>query len=60
MPYSTNSRKHPSQHVYANTVIWQCSDCDCWSRIEFVHVDEPECPLCHGRMTQVEKSIRVE
>ncbi|WP_249226888.1 cold-inducible protein YdjO-related protein [Alicyclobacillus mengziensis] len=41
-------------------MIWQCSRCNCWTRKEFVHVDEPSCPMCKGRMNQEAKLIRVE
>ncbi|WAH37517.1 cold-inducible protein YdjO-related protein [Alicyclobacillus dauci] len=60
MSYFNNRRKPSSEHVYADTVIWQCSNCKCWSRIEFVHVDEPSCPMCKGTMHQEAKFIRVE
>lgn len=53
-------RKPVSEHVYANTVIWQCSECNCWSREEFVYVDKPVCPICKSTMTRETKNIRVE
>ncbi|WP_081654260.1 cold-inducible protein YdjO-related protein [Alicyclobacillus acidoterrestris] len=55
-----NRRKPASEYVYDDIVIWQCSDCDCWSRNEFVHGDEPLCPMCKGKMSQQVKNIRVE
>jgi Cold-inducible protein YdjO len=54
------NRKPSSEHVYADIVIWQCSECNCWSKKEFIYVDEPICPMCKGRMNQEEKNIRVE
>ncbi len=50
MSYFTNRKKPATKHIYANVVIWQCSDCNCWSRQEFIHVTEPNCPICKGLM----------
>ncbi|MCY0888304.1 MAG: cold-shock protein [Alicyclobacillaceae bacterium] len=55
-----NSRKPVSQHVYEDTMVWQCSECQCWSRMEFILVGEPECPLCHAKMVQELKNVRVD
>ncbi len=55
-----NSRKPVSEHVYADKVVWQCSACNCWERVEFVLVDEPDCPICKSKMVQEIKNIRVE
>lgn len=55
-----NSKKQPSEHVYADTVVWQCTQCGCWSRNEFIYVEEPICSVCKGRMEQVTKNIRIE
>ncbi|MCF8564186.1 cold-shock protein [Alicyclobacillus tolerans] len=55
------SRRKPiSEHVYADSVVWKCSNCDCWSRDEFVYVAQPVCPLCEGKMNRVTKNIRIE
>ncbi|MCY0875616.1 MAG: cold-inducible protein YdjO-related protein [Firmicutes bacterium] len=55
-----NNRKPTSEHVYAETVIWQCSSCNCWSREEFVLANEPNCPVCNSKMNRETKNIRVE
>lgn len=55
-----NRRRPQSEDVYADTVVWQCSECDCWSRDEFIYVEQPVCPMCGGEMSQVTKNIRVE
>ncbi len=56
-----NSRKKPtSEHIYADVVIWQCSECNCWSRQEFVHVAEPNFPVYKGLMNREAKYIRIE
>lgn len=60
MSYVDNRKKPVSEHVYADTVVWQCSECNCWSREEFVHDDEPTCPMCHSKMNREVKNIRVE
>ena len=54
------SKKPISEHVYADTVVWQCPECNCWSRKEFVLTEEPNCPMCNAKMNQVEKNIRIE
>ncbi|WDL98373.1 cold-inducible protein YdjO-related protein [Alicyclobacillus sp. ALC3] len=53
-------KKPVSEHVYAESVVWQCSKCVCWSREEFVHVQQPVCPMCDSEMNRVTKNIRVE
>ncbi|WAH41338.1 cold-shock protein [Alicyclobacillus fastidiosus] len=56
-----NNRKRPTiEHVYAETIIWQCSGCSCWSRKEFVHVEQPVCPICKSEMKREAKVIRIE
>jgi len=55
-----NSKKPVSEHVYADTVVWQCPECNSWSRIEFILVEEPTCPLCSSKMVQATKNIRIE
>ncbi|UNO48273.1 cold-inducible protein YdjO-related protein [Alicyclobacillus acidoterrestris] len=60
MGYFNNRRKPASEYVYADTVIWQCSKCNCWSRQEFIHVAEPNCPMCKGMMNLETKNIRIE
>ncbi len=59
MAYSYN-KKPASQYVYADVTVWQCSACNCWSRLEFVQSDEPNCPVCNSQMIQQVKNIRVE
>ncbi|QQE78231.1 cold-inducible protein YdjO-related protein [Alicyclobacillus sp. SO9] len=58
--YFNNRRKPSSEYVYADTVIWQCSRCNCWSRKEFIYVDDPSCPMCKSKMNQEAKLIRVD
>ncbi len=60
MAYANNGRKPASEHVYADTEIWQCSNCNCWSRVEFVYVEDPVCPICNSKMVLETKNIRVE
>jgi len=56
-----NSRKPVSEHVYAETMIWQCSACNCWSRKEFMLEEEtPHCPVCSSLMFEEKKNIRIE
>lgn len=55
-----NNKKPVAEHVYEDTVIWQCSSCNCWSRPEYVSEPEPNCPLCQSRMFQETKNIRIE
>ncbi|QQE78275.1 cold-inducible protein YdjO-related protein [Alicyclobacillus sp. SO9] len=59
MAYNYN-KKPVSEHVYEDRTVWQCSDCNTWSRPEFVLDEEPTCPICHGKMEQVVRNIRVE
>ncbi|MDQ0191503.1 hypothetical protein JI721_09445 [Alicyclobacillus cycloheptanicus] len=59
MGYFGHKRKLDEQ-VFANSVVWQCSKCDCWSRQEFIYVEHPVCPICKGEMNQVTKNIRIE
>ncbi|QSO54582.1 hypothetical protein JZ785_13045 [Alicyclobacillus curvatus] len=55
-----NRRKPLAEQVFADKMIWQCTTCNCWSREEFVYVDEPTCPMCHGKMVHEQKHIRIE
>ncbi|MCY0902188.1 MAG: cold-inducible protein YdjO-related protein [Firmicutes bacterium] len=55
-----NNRKPTAEHVYEDTVIWQCSSCNCWSRKEFIAEFEPTCPICHSKMNEETKKIRVQ
>ncbi|WP_083486164.1 cold-inducible protein YdjO-related protein [Alicyclobacillus ferrooxydans] len=55
-----NRRKPVSEHVYADSIVWQCSTCVCWSRDEFIYVANPVCPMCKGSMNRVTKNIRIE
>ncbi|WP_249226889.1 cold-inducible protein YdjO-related protein [Alicyclobacillus mengziensis] len=41
-------------------MIWQCTACNCWSREEFIYVDEPTCPVCQSKMVHEQKHIRIE
>ncbi|MDB5083400.1 MAG: ydjO 1 [Bacilli bacterium] len=54
-----NSKGPASEHVYQDTVIWQCTSCNCWSRKEYVSVAEPLCPLCKSKMVEETKNIRL-
>ncbi|KPV41787.1 cold-inducible protein YdjO-related protein [Alicyclobacillus ferrooxydans] len=55
------SRRKPAvEPVYANTMIWQCTECNCWSRDEFIHEEKPHCPMCHAEMNRETKNIRIE
>lgn len=53
-------KKPAVEHVYADTEVWQCSACNCWSRQEFVQADDPVCPLCSSPMSLETKNIRIE
>ncbi|UOF89997.1 cold-shock protein [Fodinisporobacter ferrooxydans] len=55
-----NTKRPVSEYVYQDTVIWQCTSCNCWSRKEFVLVDEPKCPMCSSKMVEETKNIRIE
>jgi hypothetical protein len=56
-----NYHKKPvAEHVYADATVWQCTSCNCWSRLEFTLTDDPMCPLCNSQMTQQLKNVRVE
>jgi rubrerythrin len=55
-----NNRRPVTEHVYADTIIWQCSACNCWSRMEFVSVAEPTCPICNEKMYKATKNIVVQ
>lgn len=55
-----NNRKPVSEHVYEDQVIWKCSECDCWSRKEFVLTENPTCPICQAEMHEETKNIRIE
>ncbi|WAH42995.1 cold-shock protein [Alicyclobacillus fastidiosus] len=55
-----NNRRPATEPVYADTVIWQCSECNCWSRKEFVSDDNPKCPMCNSKMHEETKKIRIE
>lgn len=55
-----NKRKPVAEHVYADAVVWQCTQCDCWSRDEFIYVEQPACPMCEASMGRVTKNIRIE
>ncbi|MCF8564301.1 cold-shock protein [Alicyclobacillus tolerans] len=55
-----HAKKPVSEHVYADTTVWQCSECNCWSRVEFVLEEEPTCPLCNSKMSKEVKNIRIE
>lgn len=59
MAYNYN-KKPVSEHVYGDTVVWQCSACNCWSKLEFILVGEPNCPICNSKMVQEIKNIRIE
>lgn len=55
------SMKKPiAEHVYGDLIVWQCSSCNCWSRDEFIYVEEPTCPICHEKMERSTKYVRVE
>jgi Cold-inducible protein YdjO len=54
------SKRSVKEHVYQDTMVWQCSACNCWSRKEFVTAEEPVCPLCSSEMVEEMKHIRVE
>lgn len=60
MSYFNNRKAPASEQVYAETMVWQCSECSCWSRPEFITEEEPNCPICHNRMVQTTKNIRVQ
>ena len=60
MSYFSRGRKSLADYVYANIIIWQCSECQCWSRQEFIYVSSPTCPLCKASMHQETKKIRIE
>jgi predicted RNA-binding Zn-ribbon protein involved in translation (DUF1610 family) len=45
---------------YADAVVWQCTECNCWSRQEFVHSSEPKCPMCGAKMISETKNIRIK
>ena len=53
------NKKPPSEHVYEDTIVWKCSACTCWSRLEFVSDEEPKCPMCGSQMHKELKNIRV-
>ncbi len=53
-------KKPVIEHIYADTEVWQCSVCNCWSRQEFIEGDDPSCPLCNSPMNLEIKNIRVE
>ncbi|WP_232700144.1 cold-inducible protein YdjO-related protein [Brevibacillus daliensis] len=54
------SKRTVKEHVYEDTLVWQCTACNCWSRKEFVLVDDPCCPLCSSKMEEEMKNIRIE
>jgi uncharacterized paraquat-inducible protein A len=56
---SYTSKKPAADPVYEDQVVWQCTSCKCWSRLEFVLDEEPECPMCKSKMTKETKNIRV-
>lgn len=46
--------------VYADIVVWQCSNCSCWSRKEYTFSEnKPLCPVCNGEMHEETKNIEV-
>lgn len=53
-------KKAAREYVYEDQVVWQCTKCSCWSRVEFVLSDDPKCPMCNSDMTKETKNIRVE
>ncbi|WP_116190062.1 cold-inducible protein YdjO-related protein [Paenibacillus taihuensis] len=53
-------KKPVSEHVYADTSVWQCPQCVCWSRVEFITAEKPQCPSCHTSMSLKMKNIRIE
>ncbi|AIG24760.1 hypothetical protein GOP56_17875 [Brevibacillus sp. 7WMA2] len=54
------SKRTVKEHVYEDTLVWQCTACNCWSRKEFVIVEDPRCPLCNSKMEEEMKNIRIE
>jgi rubrerythrin len=52
-----NSKPEPE---YADVVVWQCTECNCWSRQEFVTESEPQCPICGAKMVSELKNIRIK
>ena len=60
MSYFNNRKAPAAEQVYADMLVWQCPECACWSRPEFVTEDEPTCPVCNNRMYQTTKNIRVQ
>ena len=55
-----NSKRPVAEHVYQDTVVWQCTSCNSWSRKEYVLAEEPTCPLCNSEMVEEVKNIRLE
>lgn len=45
---------------YADVVVWQRTECNCWSRKEFVSESEPKCPMCGATMVRETKNIRIK
>lgn len=56
---SYHAKRPVSEQVFEDQTVWQCATCSCWSRKEFVLIEEPKCPLCDSKMIEEVKNVRV-
>lgn len=50
------SKRPVAEYVNEDTVVWQCTSCNCWSRKEFVANDH-KCLVCGSKMIEEFKNI---